>query len=286
MSFLQRHPYLFWQLVGWCLALVDFVFLVIAVFNDFGEWSYPVIVIMFIAALFAVLGSPFFVYFSRKTQVPRTDPSAESQRIRNGVAAIVRLRGKPGFVLVNLLFPVLFGALIVLTYQLGEHGHIFLGFVSMVAMVVMPFVFYSQYFSVLERRFMACADGARMVTMRSVDDMSFYYLSDLRVTHMPLLPLPNAPSGAMLDFLYNWLRRYLTDDRLTLIRLTAADLRRVGCVIVNEEKTGLVDPDSPLIAIPERQLDLGGDNRTQFDKECNALGVFRLPAPSQIEVHP
>ncbi len=40
MSFAEKHPYLFWQLIGWGILLVDFVFTVIAIFNDFGEWSY------------------------------------------------------------------------------------------------------------------------------------------------------------------------------------------------------------------------------------------------------
>ncbi len=39
MSFAEKHPYLFWQLIGWGILLIDFVFVVIAVFNDFGEWS-------------------------------------------------------------------------------------------------------------------------------------------------------------------------------------------------------------------------------------------------------
>ena len=33
MSFAEKHPYLFWQLIGWGILLIDFVFVVIAVFN-------------------------------------------------------------------------------------------------------------------------------------------------------------------------------------------------------------------------------------------------------------
>ncbi len=56
MSFAQKHPYLFWQLIGWGILLVDFVFPVIAIFNDFGEWSYPIMVFTFIGALFEIIG--------------------------------------------------------------------------------------------------------------------------------------------------------------------------------------------------------------------------------------
>ncbi|MCH4859307.1 hypothetical protein LF916_00120 [Bifidobacterium pseudolongum] len=95
MSFEEKHPYLFWQLIGWGILLIDFVFVVIAVFNDFGEWSYPIIVFTFIGALFAIIGSPFCLYATRATRVPqaralrrRTARSAtksrrSSQRARN-----------------------------------------------------------------------------------------------------------------------------------------------------------------------------------------------------------
>lgn len=70
MSFAKKHPYLFWQLIGWGILLVDFVFTVIAIFNNFGEWSYPIIVFTFIGALFAIIGSPFCLYATRATRVP------------------------------------------------------------------------------------------------------------------------------------------------------------------------------------------------------------------------
>lgn len=276
MGFSQRHPYLFWQLVGWGLLLVDFLFVVIAVFNDFGEWCYPIIVFTFIAVLFAIIGSPFFIYFSRRTKDARTRSSAEKRVIRNDITSIVMLRRKPLATLVCMAAIALVIGLAYVTYVLGEYGHILLGFVSMVFMIVIPFVVGEQYLAFIRKRFIVVKNAALYVDVNDV-----YYPSDLRSKRMPILPLPTEPSDAMLDFLYNWLRRYLTGDRLTLISCTYADLYAVGIVIVDGGTADGLELNGPLIAIPEYQLDLSGANRAQFDKECKALGAFGLPAQSQ-----
>lgn len=271
MSFPKRHPYLFWQIIGWSLLLVDFIFVVIAVFNDFGEWCYPIIVFTFIGVLFAIIGSPFLIYFTRKSQVPDTRTSAEERVIRNDITTIVMLRNKA----YGTLTGVAAVALAYVTCILGERGHILPGFISMVFMVVVPCIVCSQYLAFIRKRFMEVPDAAPLVDVR--ED---YYLSDLRRSRIPILPLPTPPSDAMLDFLYNWLHRYLMGDRLALITLTRSDLRRIGIVLVDGsigDTEDDIDANAPLIAIPERQLDLSGANRAQFDKECRAIGAFVLP---------
>ncbi len=55
------------------------MFVVIAVFNDFGEWSYPIIVFTFIGALFAIIGSPFCLYATRATRVPQARSPEEDR---------------------------------------------------------------------------------------------------------------------------------------------------------------------------------------------------------------
>ena len=277
MSFSQRHPYLFWQLVGWGLMLVDFAFLAVAALNDFGEWSYPIIVFTFIAALFAIIGSPFFVYWSCRSRLPQTSSETESRVIRNDITSILMLRKTTYTTMVCIAVVALVIGLAYVTYMLGEYGHVLLGFVSMVFMVVIPFIACERYLAFVRKRFIVVKDAAQFVRMRDA-----YYLSDLRSTRMPILPLPSEPSDAMLDFLYNWLRRYLMSSQLTLISVTRADLRRVGIVLVgNSEAEDGLEPNGPLIAIPEHQLDLSGANRAQFDKECKALGAFGLPTQSQ-----
>ena len=277
MSFPERHPYLFWQIIGWSLLLVDFIFVVIAVFNDFGEWCYPIIVFTFVGVLFAIIGSPFLIYFTRKSQVSDTRTSAEERVIRNDITTIVMLRNKAYGTLTGVAAVALVLVLVLayVTYILGERGHILPGFISMVFMVVVPCIVCSQYLAFIRKRFMEVPDAARLVDVR--ED---YYLSDLRRSRIPILPLPTPPSDAMLDFLYNWLHRYLMGDRLALITFTRSDLRRIGIVLVDGsigDTEDDIDANAPLIAIPERQLDLSGANRAQFDKECRAIGAFVLP---------
>lgn len=43
MNFRERHPYLFWELIGWGLLIADFAFAVISFIHSFGEWIFPVI---------------------------------------------------------------------------------------------------------------------------------------------------------------------------------------------------------------------------------------------------
>ena len=253
MSFPKRHPYLFWQIIGWSLLLVDFIFVVIAVFNDFGEWCYPIIVFTFIGVLFAIIGSPFLIYFTRKSQVPDTRTSAEERVIRNDITTIVMLRNKAYGTLTGVAAVALVLVLAYVTCILGERGHILPGFISMVFMVVVPCIVCSQYLAFIRKRFMEVPDAAPLVDVR--ED---YYLSDLRRSRIPILPLPTPPSDAMLDFLYNWLHRYLMGDRLALITLTRSDLRRIGIVLVDGsigDTEDDIDANAPLIAIPERQLD-------------------------------
>ena len=86
MSFAEKHPYLFWQLIGWGILLIDFVFVVIAVFNDFGEWSYPIIVFTFIGALFLGVVAILPIVLSAVFQISGLSLGGTSLLIVVGVA--------------------------------------------------------------------------------------------------------------------------------------------------------------------------------------------------------
>lgn len=275
MSFAEKHPYLFWQLVGWGILLIDFVFVVIAVFNDFGEWSYPIIVFTFIGALFAIIGSPFCLYATRATRVPQARSPEEDRAVRNKVTAVVTARKKPRAAMLGALVVAAVVVLAGVTYVLGMRGHVLLGFVMMVAMVVVPFVILAKYQDVQRRRFMKIAHAAQFVDVES--DLWALYRPDVRQLHGPLMPAPTDYGTAMLDFLYNWLREYMVTGQLTLIQYSANDLRSAGCVVVGDDGAPLDAPDDLFLAIPENQLDLSGDKRKQFEKECRAAGAFWLP---------
>ena len=103
MSFAEKHPYLFWQLIGWGILLIDFVFMVIAVFNDFGEWSYPIIVFTFIGALFAFIGSPCCLYAKRATRMPQARSPEEDRAVRSKLTAVAMARKTPQAALLGAL---------------------------------------------------------------------------------------------------------------------------------------------------------------------------------------
>lgn len=207
-SFAKRHPYLLWQIIGWSILLADAVFVVIAALQDFGEWCYPVIVLPFIAALFAVIGSPFLIYFSRKAKIPQAASKREESVVRSHITMISQIRGKSHPVLMALLIIALALGLLVLTLQLGMRDYILPGFLAMVAMVVVPFVGYAQYSAAQRKRFMAVPDAAYLVDVHYADQ-SRYGSVELRETDALVMPVPAKPSTAMLDFVYNWLREYL-----------------------------------------------------------------------------
>lgn len=145
MSFAEKHPYLFWQLIGWGILLVDFVFTVIAIFNDFGEWSYPIIVFTFIGALFAIIGSPCCLYATRATRVPQARSPEEDRAIRNKLTAVAMARKTPQAALLGALVVAAAVVLAGVTYVLGMRGHMLIGFAMMVVMVVVPFVILAKY---------------------------------------------------------------------------------------------------------------------------------------------
>lgn len=275
MSFAEKHPYLFWQLIGWGVLLVDFVFVVIAVFNDFGEWSYLIIVFTFIGALFAIIGSPFFLYATRATRVPQARSPEEDRAVRSKVTAVAMARKTPQAALLGALAVAAVVVLAGVTYALGMHGHVLLGFVMMVVMVVVPFAALAKYQDVQRRRFMKVAHAAQFVDVES--NPWAPYRPDTRRLRAPIVPVPTGYGTATLDFLYNWLRVYMMTDQLVLIQYSANDLRNAGFVAVDGEGAPLDAPDDLFLAIPEHQLDLSDGKREQFEKECRAVGAFWLP---------
>lgn len=279
MSFAEKHPYLFWQLIGWGILLVDFVFTVIAIFNDFGEWSYPIIVFTFIGALFAIIGSPCCLYAKRATRMPQARSPEEDRAVRSRLTAVAMARKTPHAALVGALAVTAVVVLAGVTYALGMHGHVLLGFVMMVAMVVVPFVIVAKYQEVQCRRFMKVERAAQFVDVES--NPWALYRPDVRRLHAPLVPVPTGYGTATLDVLYNWLRDYLMAERLALIQYSANDLRNVGFVAVDDNGTPLDAADGLFLAIPEHQLDLSGGKREQFEKECCAVGAFWLPERPQ-----
>ncbi len=264
MNFKQRHPYLFWQLIGWGIFLADFAFLVVAALNDFGEWQYPVIVFTFIAALFAVAASPFIVRFTRKRDVPQNENGYPEKIIRSKISAInfARKTGHEALAAFLAFFSIIF--FFFAAYILGERVHLALGFTSMVMAVIAPFVIISAYYTRMTKKFFTTKNGEKLVDIYHPEDVRALYNANPRV-----LIVNGDPPPVLLNFFYNWLKFYLKDERLTLYRVPAPELCR------DFTPANFLGYGDILFCIPEEQLALTKEKSLLFRKECDIM--FAIP---------
>ena len=264
MNFRQRHPYLFWQLIGWGLILADFVFLVAAAMLDFGEWCYPVIVFTFIAAIMAIGASPFIVHFRYRKAVPNNKYDYAERLIRSKIEAIqfARKVGHQGLAAFAGMFSLLF--FIGAAYYLGEHVHLALGFASIVLALAAPFIIWGSYSASMTRRFFTVKNGEKLIDLTQPADLKILGREDPRT-----IVIQGKPDDVLLNFFYNWLRLYLQTERLTLYQIPAPDLCR------DYQPAGMLRYDYILFCIPEEQLDLlSKDKIMLYRRECDIMGAF------------
>ena len=264
MKFKQRHPYLFWQIIGWGIFLADFAFLVVAALNNFGEWQYPVIVFTFMAALFAVAVSPFIVRFTRKRNVPQNQSAYTEKIIRSKISAInfARKKGHEGAAAFLAVFLVIF--FFFAAYILGEHVHLALGFAAMVLAMIAPFVIISAYYTRTTKKFFTVKNGEKLIDMFHADDLKQLYETNPRV-----LIVSGEPTPVLLNFIYNWLKFYLKSERLTLYRIPAPEL----CGVFTP--ANFLAYENILFCILEDQFDLTKETGELFRKECDIM--FAIP---------
>ncbi len=263
MSFYQRHPFLFWQLIGWGILLADAAFIVCAAMSDWGEWQYPVMVFTFIAGLFAVAASPFIVRFTRKRDVPQNDSAYTENIIRSKISAInlARKKGHEALAAFLTFFSIIF--FIFAAFLLGEYVHLAFGFAAMVMAVTSPFIIVGTYYTSMTRKFFAVKNGEKLVDIYHSEDIKALYDANPR-TIVGVGDLP----PVLLNFFYNWLSYYLKNERLTLYRVTAPELCR------DFTPAGFLNYGDVLICIPEEQLDLTKEKAALFKRECDIMGAF------------
>lgn len=260
MDFKQRHPYLFWQLVGWGILLADFVLLVVFALCGFGEWCYPIVVFTFIGGLFAVAASPFVVRYTRKRDVPQNNSDNFEKVIRSKISAInlARKKGHEVLAAFSAFFSII--GFMLAAYILGDRVHIVLGFACMPLAMIAPFVIWGAYTSASTKRFFSVKSGEKLIDI--------YHIENLR-SLLPANPrtfiMSGEPNAAMLNFIYNWLRFYLKTERLELYRIPAPDL----CVCFQPAE--FLSYEDILICIPEEQLDLTKEKAALFKRECDIM---------------
>lgn len=263
MKFYQRHPYLFWQLIGWGLMVSDFIFLVVCAIFGFGEWCYPIIAFAFIFALMAIVASPFIVHYARKKAVPQNKQDYAEKLIRGKIEAIQYERkiGHPILIAFSFFFSILF--FIFLAYILGEHIHIALGFAAIPFALAAPFIIWGSYSAAMTKKFFTVKSGEKRIEFTQPADLKRLGAEDPRT-----LVISGEPDAVLLNFFYNWLRLYLQTEYLILYRIPAPELCR------DFQPAGVLKYEDILLCIPEEQLDLTKEKAGLFSRECDIMGAF------------
>lgn len=268
MGFRQRHPYLFWQLIGWGILLADAAFFITAALNDFGEWSYPVIVFAFIAGLFAVAASPVIVRTICKKQIPQNSDRYTERLLRQKIGEITAARGKGkhNVAAAILVFPSVI-VFMFAAYILGEYVHLALGFASMVLAVVVPFLIIGISSSVTIRGFFAVKNGEKTVDIVPLTDAR-----SIADENPHALIFSGEPDAVLLNFFRNWLHPYLRGKRLTFYRVP------VSALCAHYSPSSILRYEDVLFFIPTEQLDLDKEKAALFNRECGIMGALTFAA--------
>ena len=273
MRFAQRHPYLFWQLIGWGLMAADFGFLVISALNDFGEWCYPIIVFTFIGALFAIAASPVIIRFMRRREVPQNSDEFLEKAIRAKIGELRRARYGAGSEVIaailafSSIFVFMFAA-----YILGDRVHLALGFASMVLALITPFLIIGAYSATVTKKFFTVKNGEKLIDFVTPPD-----IKQLGNEDPPTFVIRGEPDTVLLNFFRNWLQPYMREDRLTMYRITAPELCK------NYRPSSVLEYGDILLCIPTEQLYLTKENEARFRTECDIMNAIRfsfLAAPA------
>lgn len=261
--FYQRHPYLFWQLIGWGILLADAAFIVCAAMSDWGEWQYPVMVFTFIAGLFAVAASPVVLRLKLKRLIPQNQNAQTDRFFYNKISEVMAVRrGRSREALAAVLVVVSLIGFMFASFPLVEYVHPALGFVSMALAFVTPFLIILIHSSSTSRRFFAVKNGEKLVDIVPPPD--------LRTIggETPTLITVGEPDAVLLNIFYNWLRLYLRGERLTLYRVTAYEL------CTDYTPSGILNYQDVLFCIPTAQLDLTKEKSMLFRRECDIMGAL------------
>lgn len=267
MGFRQKHPYLFWQLIGWGILLADFAFLVIAALREFGEWSYPIIVFTFIAGLFVAAVSPILVWLKRRRLIPQNTDAYTEKLFTDKISELMYARrGVSPDVLVAVLFLVSLIGFMFAAFILGDRVHLALGFACMVLALAVPFLIVGIHSKNVVRKFYAVKNGEKRVELTMPEP-----LEQLAGENPRTLIIDGEPSDVLLNLFYNWLAYYIKEEnggRLVLYKIPAPEL--CGCFT----PASFLDYRCVLLCIPEEQLDLTGERLALFRRECDIMNAL------------
>lgn len=188
MKFIKKHPYLFWQYIGFFILAVDCLYVWFNLENE--QVSYAFIVLSAMLAFAIITLSPFVIKCRKKMKDPAE--IEESYRYKYIEEWYIHIYGSAKGVAVIITMIVLFiGCTCVLTY----FGLLFLAFLLFYVDVWI----YCLWKNHVKRTFCKVPDGAKRCELIYVNDIAFLDLLDSQTA----LCYFSKPSDEMLDFLYN-----------------------------------------------------------------------------------
>lgn len=272
--FRKNHPYLFWQLIGWGVILLDAGVAVLGALNDAGEWIYPVVVFTFIAGIALVVTTPILVWLKRKNMLPDSADDNEKRLLQRRILQVETVRNarnSRGALTVILSLLSILGP-IFLAYILGEYVHIALGVLCLGLSFACPFMLIAISSTRTIKRFYKVEHGEKRFDFTEPQNLESLFASEA-IT----LILPKEPTAATLNFLYNWLCDYLYGRRISAHLLSVSELPLNLSVI--DEIFGEDFCGQFFLCIPLENLrnpaELG-DLAERFLRECGAVGAFPL----------
>ena len=188
MKFIKKHPYLFWQCIGFFILAVDCLYVWFNLENE--QVSYAFIVLSAMLAFAIITLSPFVIKCRKKMKEPAE--IEESYRYKYIEEWYIHIYGSAKGVAVIITMIVLFiGGTCVLTY----FGLPFLAFLLFYVDVWI----YCLWKNHVKRTFYKVPDGAKRCELIYVKDIAFLDLLNSQTA----LCYFSKPSDEMLDFLYN-----------------------------------------------------------------------------------
>lgn len=190
MTFSEKHPYLFWELIGFLVLFADFVFLAVCAVLDFkNDAVYATIVFTAIGAGFIIFLSPAIIFLKRR--------GYKRSRFDNNIEIIMMRKESRAFLLTFVIIAMLLAFLIVAGISC------YTGFVIFAPLGVYPSaIIYFSYKKYIRHKFYKVKNARKYCEFIVADDDNFFDIIDKNYT-ITLSDNYRIPSDELLDFLYN-----------------------------------------------------------------------------------
>lgn len=208
MSFIKKHPYLFWQCAGFLILVIDFLYFLKNLENE--QISYAFIVLSGMLAFAIIILSPFVIKLRKKMKNPaEIELSCQYKYIEEWY--VQTYGGAKSVAVIAVMLVMFIGGTGVLIY-FGVPFFVFLLFYPDVWI-------YRLWKNHVKRMFYKVPDGAKRCRLVKVEEMAFL---DLLYSQAALAYFVK-PATETLDFLYNRFysetlnqKRLLRKERLTI----------------------------------------------------------------------